>query len=105
MFGRLENGPQNNFTYPVEQEFSAHPPEVAVQQPVQERIPEAVAQRQPRGHEVQGWWSPRPGARCHDFLDGPGSHQHDETQRHGRHCPRGVRAEATFLCHQLFKKI
>ena len=95
---------QNYCTYSVEKKFPAHPPEVAVQQPVQEGVPEAVAQRQPRGDEIQGRRRPRSRASRHHFLYGPGGDQHDETQRHGRHRPRGVRAEATFLCHQLLRK-
>lgn len=69
--------------YLAEYELSAHASELAVEQPVEDGVPEAVAERKPGDEEVQG--RRRPGSRTghHYLLDSPRGYQDDEAQRHG----------------------
>lgn len=60
-----------------------------VEQPVEEGIPEAVGEREPRGQEVEERWRLASGAGCNDFLDRPRRDHDDETKTHRGHCARG----------------
>ena len=50
-----------------------------VEQPIKERIPEAVGKSQPRGQEVEKWRWLTSGAGCNDFLNRPWRDHNDET--------------------------
>lgn len=72
-----------------------------VEQPVEEGIPETVAECKPSGQKVQSGWSPSARACGDHFLYGPRRYEHYEAQGHRCHRPGCGRTQSTLLRYQL----
>lgn len=75
--------------------------EMVVEQPVEERVPEAVGERQPRGQEVEKRRRLASGAGCNHFLNRPRRDHDDETQAHRGHCSRSRGRQSSLVGDKL----
>jgi len=72
-----------------------------VEQPVEEGIPEAVGESQPRSQEVEKRRWLASGTGCNDFLYRPRRDHDDETQTHRGHCSRGRSRQSSLVRDKL----